>query len=220
MAIVLSPTTIVTAYHCLLDSDNNLIETAKVVKGLERRTNGTLKPEDDIVIPVKVKMRNNRTRTFLLDKNADWIMMERTDLNTFTTQEIRQIYTGNIPTIGKVCIYHSPIELFIAGEIDFVKVMMNEKDIAFCSNHKMFTNNGLFKGSSGGLYASKTGLGYAMHTDSRSARRTVSDEELDNPEGSTLDHIKSASDSNVHVYASLSEGVILSKYNVILNNLN
>ena len=220
MAIVLSPTTIVTAYHCLLDGDNNLIETAKVVKGLERRTNGTLKPEDDIVIPVKVKMRNNRTRTFLLDKNADWIMMERTDLNTFTTQEIRQIYTGNIPTIGKVCIYHSPIELFIAGEIDFVKVMMNEKDIAFCSNHKMFANNGLFKGSSGGLYASKTGLGYAMHTDSRSARRTVSDEKLDNPEGSTLDHIKSASDSNVHVYASLSEGVILSKYNVILNNLN
>jgi len=217
MAIVLSPSTVITAFHCMIDAKDSLIEHGNLVKGLERGASGGLVPDGGIVIPVVIKRSGQNP---IKNEQADWILLKRNDGNQFLPSEIKSIHQGVIPSIGKVCVYHAPIEVFNVNEITVIQVTMSEKDIAFCSGHKLLIHNGLFRGSSGGLYASRQGHAFAMHVESVSGRRTISEEKKENPQNDALTVLSCVSDSNVHSYASLSEGVILSRYLAIGENLN
>jgi hypothetical protein len=85
----------------MTDANDSLIENGNLVKGLERGPSGELVPEGGIVIPVVVKRSEEN---IIKNKLADWILLERNDMSQFSPSEIKSIYQGVIPSIGKVCV--------------------------------------------------------------------------------------------------------------------
>jgi hypothetical protein len=86
------------------------------------------------------------------------------------------------------------------------------------TNHRAFVQTGLFGGSSGGLYALMNGEALAMHIESVSTSHSVSDFASD----LSFDEkqcVSEASDSCANIYAAFVSGIILCRYNNLMQFL-
>jgi len=191
-----------------------LVDTGALVKSISRRPDDSLEPDGEII---RVEIKKTRRKVFG-SFSADWILLERCDGRTFPTSEIVEICPEDeLPSRGaKIHIYHCPVEIFNLRQMPVCGVIWTERDFALFSRnkHKIFIQNGLYKGSSGGMYTLPNGKVVAMHTDSSNSGLTVESVRAANPALTALECLTTASDSHAHAFASLAEGVILCKYRI------
>lgn len=230
-AFIISSTCVMSAYHNIAKDPNNP-STALVSKdwvlapGLERNQNGEVYPiahDPDPAVPVTVIPVKYVKGSF----KDDWVILRRTDGNTFFTSDILRVCTPEeIPKHGtgaRLHVYHCPVDLFNCGEHDAVMGVLKRTELSFKTTHGAFVEGGLFGGSSGGIYVLMSGKILAMHVESRSVASSFEDIQagaLANvKEMSEVDSLAAASDSHIGAYSAFAKGMILCRYAPLMKTL-
>jgi hypothetical protein len=203
-AFVIAPTMVLSAFHNMIDPTTNKMDRNGIlVIGIERRRDGSKHPEANTRIPVTIAYYCT---------SEDWVLFSRTDGLLFSPEDIVPVCPNHdLPQIGSIQIHHFPVDLFNSGEIDALKALLVNKDIGYYTEHKVLVQNGLFSGSSGGLYAFN-GRAIAMHLESVNSAMTVDDIARQYPDLADLACVGAASDSNVACYAGLAQGIVICKF--------
>lgn len=206
-AFVVSATKILTACHNLKLGKGGYDTKAVLVKSLEKE--GKVLIPDSTFIPVGKHMWSTKN---------DWAVLKRTDGQHFPDTEILPICDesdiNDIITTGglrKILVSHCPVSLFNSGNISGVSALDSEKDFGYFTNHKILIQNGLFGGSSGGVYTWK-GKALAIHVESLGEAREYDEVTESNPDCTELENLITASDSNVHAYAGMAQGLLICRY--------
>ena len=218
-AFVISPTCVISAYHCVADDANKPTKKHTkqwlIANGLERKSDGNvsvLPPQT--VIPLEVKK-------FVI--KDDWVLLCRTDGLVFDVDQVVPVCPrDSVPKHDdevKVKIYHCPIDLFRDGMVDVVRPCSVEHRLAMTSNHRAFVQTGLFCGSSGGLFVLMNGNALAMHVESVSTSQSISDIVKGNRTYDEKECASEASDSCANTYAAFASGIILSAYSNLMSQL-
>jgi hypothetical protein len=223
-AVAISEYCVLTAYHNIandpLKPTRSHIPSWRIVNGLERNSDGSVQTIDNFV-PIAVTVHK-------YSYNADWVILKR-DVGSFNPNDVVPICpAAEIPTYGEepnVKIYQCAVELFNTGFVNAIRPTSLEVKMGFCSSHKVFLQAGLFGGSSGAVYVISDyrhigfGKAFGMHCESINAARTISDIE---DEGIIIDPdaiVEEVSDSCVNSHASFVEGILISKYKTLLENI-
>lgn len=222
-AFIISPKCVLTAYHNIAEDPDNPTRKHekhwKIVNGLERMEDDTVETIEDFV-PISVTVH-------AFSYKADWVILKRDD-GLFDNSEVVPICpVQELPTYGEeleVKIYHAANQLFNDGFVSAIRPISLSVRYGFHSKHKVFMQAGLFGGSSGALYVISDyrhrGFGKAlgMHVCSISTKRKIKDVLEDGKEDADSDEVlEEVTDSCVSSHASFVEGIIISRYNNLMN---
>lgn len=217
-AFIVSPTRVLTAYHCIADDPQNPTNKhAKIwilAERVERTSGGR-------VVPIGATIE---VQSVTFNMSADFVVLRRTDDLQFNEHDILRLCPKdqNPPWNSReslnLNVYHCPIELFNANRgMDAVHAVSLDAKRTIVSKHRCWTDRGLFVGSSGAPYVIANrgptfGMVYGMHVESINSAQTRSDFEEDRDPDEVQSEI---TDSLVECYGSFGRAIIVSSYKIL-----
>jgi len=220
-AWIASDRKVVTVFHNIAKYPQNsnsraLLNTSwSVVSKLERNRDRICIPAGSVVVHVKV---------IKFSPTNDWAVLERVDELTFPTHLVLQVCdVSEIPADGtetRLKVFHCPVSVFNDGHIDGLGCTTSTCRFTLKTGHKMYVELGMFRGSSGGIYAFNTLNGehrvLGMHTDGRNSVQSISDILSEDPDLTMFEAATAASDSCANNHGSFSMGIIVAKHRALM----
>lgn len=224
-AFAISENCVLTAYHNIATDPakptRSHTKSWKLVNGLERLSDGSIQTIENFV-PIDVIVHKYAYK-------ADWVILRRNDGRLFNPNDVVPICpVADIPAYGEepdIKIYHCAVALFNAGYLNAIRHTSLTVKMGFCSHHKVFLQADIFGGSSGAVYLiadyRHKGFGkvFGMHCESTNTARPISD--IENEEV-IIDRdaiVEEVTDSCVNSHASFVEGILISKYTTLMDNI-
>jgi len=220
-AWIASDRKVVTVFHNIAKDPQNSTSRAvlkanwAVVSKLERVQGHVCVPRGSVVVPVKLAK---------LSVPNDWAVMECEDQLTFPPSLVLKVCeVGEIPVDGseaKLKVFHCPVSMFNEGHLDVCGCTSLESRLSLKTAHKMYVEVGMFRGSSGGIFAFTIPGGehrvLGMHSEGRNTAQSIEDVQAEDPDLSALEAAAVASDSCANNHGSFSMGIIVAKYGPLL----
>ncbi len=224
-AFAISENCVLTAYHNIATDPakptRSHDKSWKIVNGLERLSDGSIQTIDNFV-PIDVFVHKYAYKT-------DWVILKRTDGRLFDPNDVVSICpVADIPAYGEepdVKIYQCAVELFNTGYLNAIRPTSLTVKMGFCSHHKIFLQAGLFGGSSGAVFVNADyrhkgfGKAFGMHCESINTTRTIGDVENEETIIDPDAVVEEVTDSCVNSHASFVEGILISKYRTLMDNI-
>jgi hypothetical protein len=218
-AWIASDRKVVTVFHNIAKNPQNpnskaVLKTKWAVVSQLERVAGVIDGSD--FVPVQLKN---------FSAKDDWAVMERTDNLLFPKNLVLKVCeVDEVPESGsetKLKVFHCPVAMFTEGLLDVCGPTSLESRFSLKTQHKMFVEVGLFRGSSGGIFAFTTPrqehrvLG--MHSEGCNTALSISDVLENEPELSPLEEATQASDSCANNHGSFSMGIIVAKCKALMD---
>lgn len=219
-AFVVSPTLVLSAYHCIADKPhaptNKHGKNWLLAQRVERMPSGDIHAVDCSVIPVKAAK---------FSVGPDFAFLERSDNLQFDDDLVLDICPKeSLPDWRDdiaLTVYHCLIELFNSNKgLSAVHPVTLSTMRTIVTGHRCWTHDGLYGGSSGAPYIISNpgptfGMVYGMHTQSMNTARRLAD--LSRAERDNDELVDELSDSHAESYGLFGEGIILGAYTNLIN---